>query len=211
MLKLHAAGPNGGEFASFVRAIDSDPRITLSGESNLAAHTVEALRTSPVDALIFPFEWSDVVRTLMVSRSSLTTGPSLVVVADRISTPLLARSLACGFHGAVESNSPIETAVERIASVVAGQSTLENEPTLRGLGLSPGMLARELLFRDTNDRHVAELVATGLTDDDIALAMGWSIQKVRNQIEHLLSANELTHRTQLAVIRASLLKVPDFS
>lgn len=74
--------------------------------------------------------------------------------------------------------------------------------------MSPGLLARELVFRDSNDRLVSDLVATGLTDDDMALAMGWTIQKVRNQIEHLLSANELTHRTQLAVIRASLLKVP---
>jgi DNA-binding NarL/FixJ family response regulator len=111
----------------------------------------------------------------------------------------------------VEASTPIESAVERIASVVAGTSTLESEPALRDLGLSPGLLARELVFRDSNDRLVSDLVATGLTDDDIALAMGWTIQKVRNQIEHLLSANELNHRTQLAVIRASLLKVPDFS
>jgi DNA-binding NarL/FixJ family response regulator len=177
----------------------------------MAAQTVEALKSSSVDALIFPFEWADVVRTLMVSQSSPKTEPSLVVVASQISTPILARSLACGFHGAVEASTPIESAVERIASVVAGTSTLESEPALRDLGLSPGLLARELVFRDSNDRLVSDLVATGLTDDDIALAMGWTIQKVRNQIEHLLSANELTHRTQLAVIRASLLKVPDFS
>ena len=211
MLTLHAAGPDSGEFASFVRAIDTHPRVALTGASNMAAQTVEALKSSSVDALVFPFEWADVVRTLMVSQSSPKTEPSLVVVASQISTPILARSLACGFHGAVEAGTPIESAVERIASVVAGTSTLESEPALRDLGLSPGLLARELVFRDSNDRLVSDLVATGLTDDDIALAMGWTIQKVRNQIEHLLSANELNHRTQLAVIRASLLKVPDFS
>jgi hypothetical protein len=41
--------------------------------------------------------------------------------------------------------------------------------------------------------------------------MGWTIQKVRNRIESLLASNDLAYRTQLAVIRASLLKVPDFS
>ena len=41
--------------------------------------------------------------------------------------------------------------------------------------------------------------------------MDWPIQRVRNRIENLLSNNQLSYRTQLAVIRAASLKVPDFS
>jgi len=211
MLRIHAAGPVVGEFATFVQAIDAHARVELAGISTTAAHTAEALKSNDVDALVFPFDWADVVRTLKVSRTAPTPDPSLVVVADRISTPILARSLACGFHGAVESDSNVDTALETISNVVGGRWSLENEPSLRGLGLSPGLLARELVFHDTDDRHLADLVGTGLTDDDIALLMGWNIQKVRNRIENLLSSNDIKYRTQLAVIRASLLKVPDFS
>lgn len=83
-------------------------------------------------------------------------------------------------------------------------------PSLQGLSHLRGLLARELIFEDADDQPVADLVGTGLSDDDIARVMGWTIQPVRNRIENLLASNELTSRTQLVVLRASRLKVPDF-
>ena len=211
MLKIHAAGPTDGQFASFVRDVDSHDSVNLAGTSSTAAQTAEVLKSDRVDAIIFPFEWADVLRTLETSRGAPRPNPALIVVAESLSTPILARSLACGFDGAVETEGKIDHAVRRIHDVVSGDWTLESQPSLHGLGLTRGLLARELVIEDTDDRHIADLVGTGLTDDDIALVMGWTIQKVRNRIESLLASNDLAYRTQLAVIRASLLKVPDFS
>lgn len=58
-----------------------------------------------------------------------------------------------------------------------------------------------------DDRHIADLVGIGLTDEEIARVIDRSLQHTRNRIEHLLFSNDLTHRTQLAVIRASLTNV----
>jgi DNA-binding NarL/FixJ family response regulator len=74
-----------------------------------------------------------------------------------------------------------------------------------------GMLARELELSDGNDEQLVDLMATGLPDEDIASLMDWTVQRVRNRIERLLDDNALMYRTQLAVIRAASLKVPDFS
>ncbi|MBU6242341.1 MAG: hypothetical protein KJS66_11195 [Acidobacteria bacterium] len=211
MLRIQAAGPTAGQFGSFVRNVDSHTSVELTGLSSTATHTAEILKSGNIDALIFPFEWADVVRTLEVSRGAPKPDPALIVVAERLSPPILVRSLACGFDGAVETQGDVDHAVQKIHKVVAGDWTLESEPSMAGLDLRRGLLARELIIEDINDRHIADLVGTGLTDDDIALVMGWSIQKVRNRIENLLATNELAYRTQLAVIRASLLKVPDFS
>lgn len=211
MLKLHAAGPDFGEFASFVEAVGGHAQVQLVGTSGTLAHTAEVLKGREIDVLLFPFGWADAIRTLKVSQTPKTPDPSLVVVADQASTPVLARSLACGFDGAVDSTSSIENAVEKMTSVVRGQWTLADEPSLRGLGLSPGLLARDLIITDREDQHIADLVGTGLTDEDIAYVMGWTVQRVRNHIESILSLNNISYRTQLAVIRASLLKVPDFS
>jgi DNA-binding NarL/FixJ family response regulator len=51
----------------------------------------------------------------------------------------------------------------------------------------------------------------GLTDQDISTAMQLSLQSVRNHIESLLNANELSNRTQLAVLRAIDWSIPDFA
>ena len=211
MLSLHAAGPVAGDFTSFVETICAHDGVELLGISHTATHAAEALKAYKIDALIFPFDWADVVRTLKVSIGTSRPVPALVVVADQLSTPVLARSLACGFAGAVETAAHVDKAIDRIADVVRGSWNLANEPSLSGLALSPGLLARELMVSNADDQHVADLVGSGLTDDEIAVAMGWTLQKVRNCVEHLLSTNDLTYRTQLAVIRASLLKVPDFS
>jgi DNA-binding CsgD family transcriptional regulator len=98
-----------------------------------------------------------------------------------------------------------------MGAIVTGRVRLDNEPILRDLGLPPGLLARGLEVEPGDDTDIADLVGAGLPDADIAVTMGASVQTVRNRIEHILHANGLSHRTQLAVVRASLVKVPDFS
>jgi len=123
----------------------------------------------------------------------------------------MAHALACGFDGVVSVGDPPHSTIGRITQIVDGSWTFESEPWLQELGLMRGMLARELELSDGNDEQLVDLMATGLPDEDIASLMDWTVQRVRNRIERLLDDNALMYRTQLAVIRAASLKVPDFS
>jgi DNA-binding NarL/FixJ family response regulator len=58
---------------------------------------------------------------------------------------------------------------------------------------------------------VADLIASGLTDSDIAETLSLPLQTVRNRVEALLTSNELSHRTQLAILQVTGWKIPDFA
>lgn len=209
MVRLHAAGCDGEAFSSYVSLLATHRDLEVVGTSTTGAEAAEMVKSGGIDALIFPFDWADVIRTLKLSVTAVSQ-PSFVAVTQPVTTPVLARSLACDFDGVVDSAVATDSAARHIQRVIAGESRLEDEPSLRGLGLSRGLLVRELVLTGADDRHLADLVGTGLSDEEIAIVMGWNIQTVRNNIERLLAANDLLYRIQLAVVRASLLKVPDF-
>ena len=99
----------------------------------------------------------------------------------------------------------------RIKQIIDGRLLINDDPALQSLGVSAGLFTRQIVIDDPVDQHIADLVGTGMPDDDIARIMDIPVQAVRNRIEGLLVANGLTYRTQLAVIQASLVKVPDFA
>lgn len=200
MLKLHFAGPEPQLMPEF---------IPLTGSSTSIGTTVDAIRSNDLDALLFSSEWAHPLRTV---RSALppSSVPSFIAVHHRVSRASMAHALACGFDGVVSMSDDPRSTLDKIAKIIDGTWTFESEPWLRELGLRRGMLARELVLDDTSDEQLVDLVGTGLPDEDIAMLMDWTIQQVRNRIENLLTDNNLAYRTQLAVIRAASLKVPDF-
>ena len=210
MLRLHFAGPQGHPLESALSDWRGDHGAILSGTTSTAQATVDAMRTPDHDAVLFPLEWVDLMRTVKASTSDVMMTP-LIVASELPSKAGIVRAFACGFHGAVHFGSGYSSAAERIASIVDGSWTLDSEPILRELAVSRGLLAKELVTSDSDDGQLVDLLGTGLTDDEIARLMDWTVQRVRNRIERLLHDNALMYRTQLAVIRAASLKVPDFS
>jgi len=201
MLRLHFAGPEP-------RLVP--PSITFVGATLSVTATIDALRSTKIDAMLFPSDWSHPMRSVRAALSTEAV-PPFIAVNHHASRASMAHALACGFDGVVGANDDAPAMLERIERIIDGTWTFESEPWLRELGVTRGLLARELILDEDTDDQIVDLVSTGLPDDDIAVLMDWTIQRVRNRIEALLSANDLSYRTQLAVIRAASLKVPDFS
>lgn len=211
-MHLYTARTDDDGLEHLVAAMEDDERFELVGSGRTGSEISRAVRAGQLDALLFPLGVADLVRT--VSRSVDTmheTAPALIMAAEALSAPLTVWATLSGFHAVVSTAETSANTLDRIARTAAGEHRLVEEPLVRALELTPGLLARNLIVEDPRDRHVADLVGAGLTDDDIARTMDLSIQTVRNRIEHLLSANGLRHRTQLAVMRAATLRVPDFS
>lgn len=137
--------------------------------------------------------------------------PTFIVVRNNSSRASIIHSFACGFDGVVNAHGDTRSLLRKIEQIIEGSWTFESEPWLRELGLTRGLLARDLVYSDEYDDELLDLVSIGLPDEKIAVLMEWTVQRVRNRIERLLSDNELTYRTQLAVVRVASLKVPDFS
>ena len=186
--------------------------IRLLGTGTSGAQIAAALRTDEPDAIVFPVDRADLARTIRVSaRVPVESAPFFVAASEHITRPLIVKAALSGFHGLVETGAAPATLGAHIGAIVTGRDRLADEPILRDLGLPPGLLARGLVVEPGNDSDIADLVGAGLPDADIAVTVGTPLQTVRNRIEHILHVNGLTHRTQLAVVRASLVKVPDFS
>lgn len=145
-------------------------------------------------------------------RASLQPGatPVFIAVEEQPSRASMAHAVACGFDGVVGANEGANGVIDKIQRIVDGTWTFESEPWLQELGLTRGLLARELILTEDDDPQLLDLVGTGLPDEDIAFLMDWTLQRVRNRIEALLADNDLVFRTQLAVIRAASLKIVDF-
>lgn len=203
MLHVFVVGADQETFSSFVSSLSTRDDFRVADVARNAIQTAEAMRSGAADALLFPDEWSDAVRSIKSSVRDTTDIP-LVVTAAPLSKPILARSLAYGFNGAVSPLDPIDVSIQRIQDIVSGSWHLEDEPSIRDLGLANGLFDRDLVIEEEDDRHIADLVGVGLTDEEIARVIDKPLQHTRNRIEHLLFSNDLTHRTQLAVIRASL-------
>ena len=210
MTTLHFVGPDADPFVSQLLALSAHADMSLAGTSSTSTATVQAMRSADVDAILFPLDWADLMRIIRASLQ-FSPKPALIIITERPSPTALVRAIASGFDGMVSTDTGPARASERILGIIGGTWKIESEPALRGLALTPGLLAQNLIFDSPDDQQIADLVGTGLPDDEIALLLGKPLQLVRNRIENLLAVNELKYRTQLAVIRASSLQVPDFS
>lgn len=208
MLRMHVAHPADGSADGFIEGLGRHSAVEIAGRSSTASGLSSAIGSDDFHVVLLPPERADIARTVRAARSTPGTS-SFIVFAERRSTPLLALSLANGFDAVVETSSPSDEVVDLIVRVVNKEWHLESEPALSRLGLTRGLLAKRLHIDSHQDGEIADLVGTGIPDDEIAELMQMSIQLVRNRIEHLLATNELQYRTQLAVLRASQLKVAD--
>ena len=110
-----------------------------------------------------------------------------------------------------ELRDEIAESVSRVVATEAPTTPLSEHPIIKSLDLSPGALDRRIQYANPIEIGIADLMGIGLTDQDISTAMQLSLQSVRNHIESLLNANELSNRTQLAVLRAIDWSIPDFA
>lgn len=211
MLKVLVADSAGPQFSSFVDSLASHENIEVFGQCRTGHEVACAAQDSDIDAFVFPVEWSELCRAIQLSSDvPVFEATSLIVTAHPVSKPVLVKAYLYGFDGAISIDHEPLTNVARIVDIVDGRESLLDNPIFRDLDVTPGLLARNVTFPLPDDEDLAHLVGVGLPDDAIARVMGWSIQRVRNRIEDLLITNDLVYRTQLAVLCASVWKIPDF-
>lgn len=185
------------------------PDLRILPVRTTGVEVVETLRSHPVDVVLLPMDWVDVARAIKKDVvPALKTTPSLVLIAQTPRLSTRARAFASGFDGIVDLADDIESIVAALHRITTSSSP--DEDVVRGLGIIPDLLTRELVLIHPDDAELLDLLAIGTTDEDIAHAMEWTIQQVRNRVGALLDANGLRYRTHLAVVRVSSARIPDF-
>jgi len=210
MLRIVVGNGPGSVLDSTVEQLAVSPAVEIVGVATTGRESIDALRSSAVDVFMFPVDWFNLARMI---RSCIdgSAEPSYVVAAPAPSRVHVVRALQYGYDGVVSVDQHADAVSTHLAAVAAGDVSLYDHPSLASLDLEPGLLARELSYPTAVDADVADLIASGLTDADIAETLSLPLQTVRNRVEALLTSNELSHRTQLAILQIVSWKIPDFA
>lgn len=192
--------------------LNDAPDVKVVAVARTGREALKTLNSEPIDLSIHSEDTVDLARFIRHElRDEVAESVSRVVAAEAPTTPLIVKAHQLGFDGILTVPRSSAGLTAELKAVLARQNLLSEHPIIKSLDLSPGALDRRLQYANPVEIGIADLMGIGLTDQDISAAMQLSLQSVRNHIESLLSANDLSNRTQLAVLRAIDWSIPDFA
>lgn len=184
-----------------------DPRIRIVGEAGTAEEAVaEAERLKPdVILLDIRLPGGDGIQACrdILEQQPWTRVLFLTSYAD--DDTVLAAVLA-GAHGYLIKEIGVDTLMEAIKRVAAGETILDPAATSRVLtwvkaqSIAPPGPGPEPL--SPQEQRVVALVAEGKTNKEIAAAMGLSPKTVKNYLSNVYQKLQITRRAQAAALFA---------
>jgi len=184
-----------------------DPQIKVVGEAGTAeAAVAEAKRLKPDVVLMdIRLPGTDGVQACSDILEQWPQIRVLFLTSFADDDTVLAAVLA-GAHGYLIKEIGVETLVDSIKRVAAGESILDPAATKRVLtwvktqGATPADPGREPL--SPQEQRVVALVAEGKTNKEIAGDMGLSPKTVKNYLSNIYQKLQITRRAQAAAIFA---------
>ncbi|GIX00916.1 MAG: DNA-binding response regulator [Pirellulaceae bacterium] len=113
----------------------------------------------------------------------------------------VARAVALGASGYVMKNEPRNVLLETLDSAIQGQPAWSREELRRVTGAlaTPRIVSDVEVPLTQRESDVLRHMANGLTNKEIALALGISYETVKEHVQHILRKIGVTDRTQAAV------------
>ena len=122
----------------------------------------------------------------------------VVVGADVITDVMKVQAARGGFFDLVDTSRSTEEVRRRLQSVYHGRSGLADDRLWAGVAKPTAVGNLVLLPNDAIDVEILELVALGLTNDDIAGVVHVAPQTVRNRMSGMLQRSGMSNRTEMA-------------
>lgn len=196
---------------SLIEVLEKNRDVTSVKVATNGRQALDALHSSPIDLSISSGTGLDLNRMLHRHLAPTVAGSLSRVVATQTPTvPLLVKAHQYGFNNILPLTTPEDQIVLSLQRTLRGEESIKDHPAVKALQLTLGALTHAITFDDPNDRHIVELVGVGLSDHEIAEALSLNIQHVRNRVAQSLRINQLTNRTQLALLQNTNWQIPDF-
>ena len=188
------------------------PDVNVVSVARTGRHAVDVLNREAVDVSIHSEDTVELSRFIRNAlHDDVSSSVARVVATPRPATPLLVKAHQFGFDGVIQLPRTPEQIAADLVNVVSRRTSLSEHPTIKSLNLTPGILTHTLTYSNQLESGIADLVGIGLSDTEIAETLQITLQAVRNHIEQLLRDNQLSTRTQLAVLHAINWSIPDFA
>lgn len=174
--------------------LSADERIEVVGEATNGRAGLELIRRAKPDVVLLDLRMP-LLDGVGVLRELGGSVPVLVLTAFD-TDEFLRSALRAGAVGFVVKSSAPDVLADAVVAAAEGRSTL-----------SPGLLARALAPErpaaldqlSQREREVAQLIARGLTNPEIAARLFISLPTVKTHITRIMDKLGVENRTQLAV------------
>ena len=183
------------------RLLELDRELTIVGEAEDGAQTIERVPQSKTDVLLLDIRMPkksgvDVLRELSAANA---LPPTLILTTFEDSAVVL-EGIRAGARGFMLKDVSYEQLIHAIRSIAAGETMFQPAITQRLLrNVAAGPPPEEKLTE--REREVVRLMAGGYSNKEIAHALGTAEGTIKNQVSSILSKLGVRDRTR-AVLKA---------
>ncbi|MGW6870739.1 response regulator transcription factor [Streptomyces xanthophaeus] len=200
----------------------AQPGITVAGEAADGVEAVEQARRLRPDVVLMDVRMPrcngiEATRQLLAepARADRPGGPPKVVVITTFENDgYVTAALSAGASGFVLKRLPVRQIAEAVRVVAAGEAILFPAALRRMVAVRPLGSAEALPRAALTEREeeVLRLMATGLSNPDIAQSLVVSLETVKTHVGNVLTKLDAQNRTHAVVIAyESGLVVPGFT
>lgn len=126
-----------------------------------------------------------------------------VLGSSGVSDALKIRAVRHGFVDIVDIEQPADRVVDHVREIFDGRTRLEGDRLWGHVTRLPPAPDVAAAPADSLDREIADLLAIGLSDREIAEGVHLSLQAVRNRVSAMLERSGCANRTQLGWLHSS--------
>jgi DNA-binding NarL/FixJ family response regulator len=187
---------------SGLRKMIAGSEIQLIAESNSAVNVLTGISQYHPDVILLDVRLEEGDGLSALGRIKIERPQIPVLMLSSFDNPTyVARSVALGASGYLLKNASRDTILEAIRKVAVGENAWTRQELRRVTGaLATPRLAADIEVPLTRrESEVLEQLAHGLTNKEIALALGISYETVKEHVQHILRKVGVSDRTQVAV------------
>lgn len=199
-----------GSLSPLAQTLNTSPEIRIVDVVRNGRDMVRALKEHDVHLSVLAPEVLDLDLVVEKSRG-FAPQVKKVVVAQSPSTTMVIKAHQYGISDVIPLETDTASLLERFKLTIAGQSEIHNHPMIQSLHVKNGQANKSVLYEDEVDMIILQLLSLGMSDQEISMVSATPLQLVRNRIANLILINDVTNRTQLAVLQARNLLIPDFA
>lgn len=180
--------------------LSASPEISVVGEASTGESAVEMADQHEPDVVVIDMVMPG-IGGLEAIRRLRAANPDLGIVAltSFSERERIQGALEAGANGYLVKSVDAEALAHAVRSVAIGQSTFSPEVTRR-LAATPDAAAGALAMLTAREIEIADLVAEGRTNAEIARELTLSIFTVKNHVSNILSKLHAQTRTEAAAM-----------
>lgn len=190
--------------------IDTAPDVTVVGEAATGREAVELARTTRADVVLMDIRMPDLdglTATRMITEDEDLAGVRVLILTTFEIDEYVYQALRAGASGFLGKSAEPDELLAAIRTVYRGDALLSPAATrsliVRFLAQSDHVPARTpagLTGLTDRERHVLALVATGMSNDDIAAHLVVSPHTVKTHVNRTMAKLYAHDRAQLVMI-----------